>query len=142
MRRKISNNWGFTLVELLAVVVILLAISVIAITSISAAVERNKKKQDAAKQEVIVGYAKLYYDQHKNISRFTDEHHPFKNMIFLSDLNLEDSEGHYSDGSPICGRVLVTINGTSGVVKFEFQPATDTAPYTGGGYTIAACYGE
>ena len=39
------NKKGFTLIELLAVVVIMLAISVMAVSSISAAVERNKKKQ-------------------------------------------------------------------------------------------------
>ena len=38
------NKKGFTLIDLLAVVVILLAISVMAISSISAAIERNKVK--------------------------------------------------------------------------------------------------
>ena len=56
------NKKGFTLIELLAVVVILLAISVMAISSINAAVERNKAKQDNAKKEVIVSYAKIYYE--------------------------------------------------------------------------------
>lgn len=60
------NKKGFTLVELLAVVVILLAISVIAVSSISAAIERNKAKQNDAKIDVIISYAKLYYDEHKN----------------------------------------------------------------------------
>ena len=55
------NKIGFTLIELLAVVVILLAISMIAISSISAAIERNKEKQNNAKIEVIISYAKLYY---------------------------------------------------------------------------------
>ena len=60
------NKKGFTLIELLAVVVILLAISVMAISSISAAIERNKAKQDNAKKEVIVSYAQIYYEDHKN----------------------------------------------------------------------------
>ena len=60
------KNKGFTLVELLAVVVILLAISVIAVSSISAAIERNKVKQNDAKIEIIISYAKLYYEEHKN----------------------------------------------------------------------------
>jgi len=63
---KKMNNKGFTLIELLAVVVILLAISVVAISSISAAIERNKAKQNDARISVIVSYAKLYYDEHKN----------------------------------------------------------------------------
>ena len=66
---KEKNNKGFTLIELLAVVVILLSISVIAISSITAAIERNKEKQNKTKQEVLVSYAKLYYDiNKKNLS--------------------------------------------------------------------------
>lgn len=63
---KKLNKKGFTLVELLAVVVILLAISVIAVSSISAAIERNKEKENEAKINVILSYARLYYDDHKN----------------------------------------------------------------------------
>ena len=65
MKNK-KNNKGFTLIELLAVVVILLAISVMAISSISAAIERNKAKQNDTKKKIIVSYAKLYYEEHKN----------------------------------------------------------------------------
>ena len=63
---KKLNKKGFTLIELLAVVVILLAISVIAVSSISAAIERNKGKQNDAKREIIISYAKIYYEDHKN----------------------------------------------------------------------------
>ena len=60
------NKKGFTLIELLAVVVIMLAISVMAVSSISAAIKRNNKKQDDAKIKVLVSYAELYYQKHKN----------------------------------------------------------------------------
>lgn len=96
---KKGNNKGFTLIELLAVVAILLIISVIAISSISAAIERNKAKQNEAKIEVILSYAKLYYDQHKN--SISD------NKIYLSDLDLSDSELVDADGNPFCGYVEV-----------------------------------
>ena len=65
---KKINNKGFTLVELLAVVVIMLAISVIAISSITSAIERNKARQNEAKKKAIVSYAELYYEEHKNTS--------------------------------------------------------------------------
>ena len=65
MKNKM-NNKGFTLVELLAVVVILLAISVIAISSISAAMERQKEKQKTETQKIIISHAKNYFDDHKN----------------------------------------------------------------------------
>lgn len=102
---KKINKKGFTLIELLAVVVILLAISVMAISSISAAMERNKAKQDAAKKEVIVSYAKLFYDSHKNDIEDGK-------CISLSVLDLTDSEMKDSNGDLFSGYVKV-INGTT-----------------------------
>ena len=101
------NKKGFTLIELLAVVVILLAISVIAISSISAAIERNKAKQNDAKIEVIISYAKLYYQAHKN---------SLNGCIELSDLDLSDSESVDADGDPIVG--IVTYDSSN---KFSFD---------------------
>ena len=85
------NKKGFTLIELLAVIVLLLAISAMAISSISAAIERNKKKQNDAKIKVLESYAELYYQEHKNdilVSR--------KKCIYINDLkeaaHLTDNE--------------------------------------------------
>ncbi len=79
------NNKGFTLIELLAVIIILLAITVIAISSISAAIERNKVKQDNAKKNVIESYAEIYYNDHKNRFGTTG-------CIPVSSLNLSENE--------------------------------------------------
>ena len=87
------NKKGFTLVELLAVVVILLAISVIAVSSISAAIERNKAKQNEAKKEIIISYAKLYYEEHKN--------NESDKCINFSQLDLDDSESKDADGNDL-----------------------------------------
>ncbi len=92
------NRKGFTLIELLAVVVILLAISVMAITSISAAVERNKAKQDNAKKEVIVSYAKIYYEDHRNTLGNSG-------CIALDKLDLRDDEGKDANGEYFEGKV-------------------------------------
>ena len=89
------NKKGFTLIELLAVVVILLAISVIAVSSISAAIERNKVKQNDAKIEVIISYAKLYYEAHKNTE--TD------GCIELDVLDLSEAEWKNADGKYFTG---------------------------------------
>ena len=91
------NKKGFTLVELLAVVVILLAISVIAVSSISAAIERNKEKQNDAKIRVIESYAEAYYDEHKNT--ITNK------CIPLNWLNLSDSEKKDADEKEFNGVV-------------------------------------
>lgn len=96
---------GFTLIELLAVVVILLAISTIAITSISAAIERNKVKQNDAKKKLIVSYAKLYYDEHKNSLNPSG-------CISLSLLNLTDDEAKDANGDYFTGCVNYT-NGSN-----------------------------
>ena len=94
------NKKGFTLVELLAVVVILLAISVIAVSSISAAIERNKVKQNESKIEIIISYAKLYYDEHKNslgvsgsitLQKLVDEE-------YMTDEERKDADGDYFTG--------------------------------------------
>ena len=109
------NKKGFTLIELLAVIVILLAISVIAISSISAAIERNKKKQDAAKIAVIESYASLYYQEHKNSMAGY-------NCIELADLELSDSERKNADGDPFEGVVMIE-NG-----KFVYKDNRTSCP--------------
>ena len=60
------NNKGFTLVELLAVLVILIAISSIAIPTISSSMDRNKKKQFNAKVKLVENAAELYVTDNKN----------------------------------------------------------------------------
>ena len=94
-----KNNKGFTLIELLAVVVILLAISVMAISSISAAIERNKAKQDENRKTMLVSQGELYYDLHKN---------QLSNMgIFCISINLlaTDDELKDSNGDQMIGYV-------------------------------------
>lgn len=99
------NKRGFTLIEMLAVVVIMLAISVVAISSISAAIERNKAKQNDAKIDVIISYAKLYYEEHKN-SLGAD------GCIDISLLELSDAEIENADGDEFTGGVKFT-NGSN-----------------------------
>lgn len=106
------NKKGFTLIELLAVVVIMLAISVMAISSISAAIERNKAKQDNAKKETIVSIAKLYYEEHKNSLGTSG-------CITIDKLDLTENEKKDSSGDYFTGKVKYN-NGT-----FEY---VDTCP--------------
>ena len=105
-----KNNKGFTLIELLAVVVILLAISVIAISSISAAMERNKAKQDDAKKQVIVSYAELYYQEHRN--EIAQAGKLNEGCISLSVLGLSESEATDANDNIFTGGVRYSSNGT------------------------------
>ena len=99
------NKKGFTLIELLAVVVILLAITVIAVSSISAAIDRNKEKQNNTKKEVIVSYAKIYYEDHKNTLGSSG-------CISISSLKLSEQEMTDADGNIFTGGVSYT-NGSN-----------------------------
>ncbi len=95
------NKKGFTLIELLAVVVILLAISVMAISSISAAIERNKEKQNETKKAVIVSYAELYYNEHKNTMSNNG-------CIAVKDLDLTENERKDANGEDFNGYIKYT----------------------------------
>lgn len=66
MIMKKLDNKGFTLVELLAVLVILIAIMSIAIPSISSSLERSKDKQNSAKKKVLASAAELFVTDYKN----------------------------------------------------------------------------
>lgn len=65
MISKLNRN-GFTLVELLAVLVILVAIMGIAIPSISSSLERTKNQQNESRYKVLESAAELYVTDHKN----------------------------------------------------------------------------
>lgn len=106
------NRKGFTLIELLAVVVILLTISVIAVSSITAAIERNKKKQDDMKKTVIVGYAKIYYSDHRNSYRDVTS-----GCILLGQLDLTENESTDSNGDKFIGGVRFKNSG----LTFEYD---------------------
>ena len=115
---KKLNKKGFTLIELLAVVVILLAISVIAVSSISAAIERNKAKQNESKKEIIISYAKLYYEEHKNDSNIASciDLHTLKDGLKLSDSELQDADGKNFKG------VITHTNGRN----FQFDKSRNS----------------
>ena len=66
MNKRLDNK-GFTLVELLAVLVILVAIMGIAIPSISSSLERTKDKQNKARYTIIESAAEQYVTDHKNV---------------------------------------------------------------------------
>ena len=58
---------GFTLIELIAVLVILTIIMSIAIPSISASIERSKEKQRNAKIKIMESAAEIYIVDRKSL---------------------------------------------------------------------------
>lgn len=105
MIKKI-NNKGFTLVELLAVLVILSAIMGIAIPSITSSMERSKAKQNKSKYEMLESFAELYVTDHKNAvyNQLGDQSNCYINVAaeeykkYLTDDSLKDVDGNEITG--------------------------------------------
>lgn len=97
---KKLNNKGFTLVELLAVLVILIAIMSIAIPSISSSLERSKDKQNEARQKVLESAAELYVTDHKNniTSSCCISLDKLKSENYVDDDAINDADGNKFDG--------------------------------------------
>ncbi len=95
------NNKGFTLIELLAVLAIMVTIMAIAIPSITSSVERNRSKQDKAKQKVIISAAEVYLNDHVNDINLTNCYitiSDLKTNGYLTDEEIKDSDGHAMTG--------------------------------------------
>lgn len=60
------NNKGFTLVELIAVLAVMITILLIAIPSISSSIERNKGSLDKQNRKVIFAASEVYADTYLN----------------------------------------------------------------------------
>lgn len=105
------NKKGFTLIELLAVIVILLAISVIAISSISAAMERNKAKQNTRRQELIATDVTTYRQEHLNTfnSRFNNAKCISIYELVTNEI-ISDDESLDADGEMFQGYVVYRDN--------------------------------
>ena len=97
------NNKGFTLVELLAVIVILLAISMIAIPNITASLEKNKNRLSDSQKKIIVSSVELFISENKNslgyYSNFMSgscclSTNTLKDNGYITDDDLKDSNGN------------------------------------------------
>ena len=98
---KKLDNRGFTLVELLAVLVILIAIMSIAISSISSSLERSKTKQDEGKKKILESAAELFVTDYKNQIGANPCYITMDELVsnkYISDDALEMSNGNLFDG--------------------------------------------
>ena len=62
---KKLNKKGFTLIELMAVIAILVVIMGLALPNITSSIERSKQKQIESKRKLAVSAGELYFDSHK-----------------------------------------------------------------------------
>jgi len=100
---KRLNNKGFTLVELIAVLVILVAIMGIAIPNISSSLERTKEKQNQSRYKIIESAAEQYVTDNKNaiysnLASYENSNSCYiqinKLSTYLSTDEMEDSDGN------------------------------------------------
>lgn len=134
-KEKKLNSRGFTLIEVLAVIVILLIIVGIAIPNISASLDRQTCKTTEAKAKLIESAAQFYVSDNRNAIRETlelndaDSANDGKeckiNIDKISDLTSDDKKD--SDGNDIKGYVIYKTDET---YKFCFN--TDNCNYNGG----------
>ena len=64
------NNKGFTLIELVAVIVILLGIAGISVVSITSSLKRNDDKELKRQEEIIINAAKVYFSLEEEDSTY------------------------------------------------------------------------
>jgi len=124
---KKLNNKGFTLVELLAVVAILVIIMMIALPNISSAIERTKTKQNKAVEKVIVTAGNLYVSDHKNsIMNESSSNYCFNVATLVSNDYLDEEDvGDYENYS-----LKYTKNSETNKIEFDsmqdYQCAEET----------------
>ena len=67
MMRNIDNK-GFTLVELLAVIVILVSVSLVAVGGISSSLENRDEKECEEQKELSISAAKIYFSLNNTVN--------------------------------------------------------------------------
>lgn len=109
---KRLNKKGFTLVELLVVIVILGVIMSIAIPSITSSIERSKDKQKTQIIKLIESAGELYVDKHKNIVKTG----PITLSQLIEDglITKEEMKDPFNEKRTLCG--YLSYNETKGVL--------------------------
>ena len=96
---KKLNNKGFTLVELLAVIVILIAIMSIAIPSINSAINRNKETQNKQRIKMLESAALEYVNDEINNGSFNCINlNTLLDKGYISSEELKDADGNNFNG--------------------------------------------
>lgn len=105
---KKLNKKGFTLVELLVVIVILVIIMSIAIPSITSSLDRSKAKQRDAKVKLIESAAEIYVDRHIEKK---EKPVPVYDLYYEGLITIEQLKDPFNDKKCITG--TVNCRGTS-----------------------------
>ena len=120
---KKLNNKGFTLVELLAVLVILVAIMSIAIPSISSSLERSKAKQEESRAKLLESAAELYVTDHRN--SITNSSCVITLETLLNENYIDEDDATDSDGNPLdtASTCVKYEKDAEGKIIYEYETA-------------------
>ena len=110
---KELNKKGFTLVELLVVIVILGVIMSIAIPSITSSIERSKDKQKTQIIKLIESAGELYVDKHKNTVQ-QGKSITLDDLIEDGLITKEEMKDPFNEKRTLCGHL--SYNETEGVL--------------------------
>lgn len=110
---KKLNKKGFTLVELLVVIVILVIIMSIAIPSITSSLDRSKAKQRDAKVKLIESAAEIYVDRHNNSSSPTIQDLYNERLITIEQLKDPFNDENCITGDFGCSNSSCTLKNMS-----------------------------
>ena len=123
LQKRIKNEKGLTLVELLAVIVILGIIAAIAVPSIGSIIDNSRVKGIKADAQTVLSAANMYYAENSGKSTVTME--TLKEEGFINDAGSFENEGAVApsvakdnDGNKISG------TGVSGGKQVVFASAT------------------
>ena len=105
---KELNKKGFTLVELLVVIVILGVIMSIAIPSITSSIERSKDKQKTQIIKLIESAGELYVDKHKNTVK--PGQITLDKLIGDCLITAQEMKDPFNEKSTLCG--YISYNGS------------------------------
>lgn len=99
------NNKGFTLVELLAVILILIGISLVSVASITSSLERNDKKECERQKELVINAAKVYFSLNKDV-------------VFVTAYTLQ-TDGFIGENTDISGVIESDVRIVNNTFSFE-----------------------
>lgn len=130
MNKKL-NKKGFTLVELLAVIVILVAIMGIAIPTISSSLERTKERQNQSRYKIIETAAEEFVTDNKNnVYQNLNDKGSNSCYIKIGQLNeyLSSDEMQDADGNDLSNKYILFSrpnNNADSKLEYKYHESID-----------------